>query len=601
MSLLMDALKKAAQGKQQQSYHVNNTPAAHETNASVFTDGNAALCLADEQSHHFAKQTGEVSEFLLDSEALEKELESIVAGSHERRKSAELESQSEENIADPLVETHLSLELNLIDNITVQDQSSPISDQVTIDSEHDALSFRMDDDVNHSQLDINMMSIFGENATEESPQAEESTLNALQFSVEENLSSRHNHSEKDVEEVKPIETLQEDKPAIVTANSADSADTVNRATADRLLQTGKQPVARQKSKYRLYGLLASVVMLVIGLGGGYVYYEINASNFTPTLALPTNIDLNNRAPLLVPETTVDAPAENSLASSQADESITEHRPSVSLPKVTQSNKATASPKPSIAPKTRVQQSAAEISSEKKSPSKLAAVRPNRIIATKKSVPVARQEVMVDPKASALAIKSERPDSVHTLLLVGYNAYQRSDMVTARSSYQAALQRENKNRDAMLGLAAIALRERNYTIAQDYYTQLLQANPADNVARGGLVSLLGELAPLQAESELKTLLNQEPSAAYLHFTLGNIYVSQSRWADAQQAFFKAYSADKNNADYIYNLAVSLDFLGEHKTALNYYREALILAERNIVSFNLSAVEQRIHSLIRIVGG
>ncbi len=610
MSVLMGALKKAAQGKNKKTHHGDTFPVAHEINANGFTDGNAALCLVDEITHYSddTKQAREVSELLLDSEALEKELESIVAGSHGWRRSAELDGQLDEKIVDSLGETHLSLALNLIDSPSIQEQSSTMpekmmSEEMRLASEGGVPSFRMDDDVNHSQLDINMMSVFDENSTEEaSSQAEESVLSALPVSVENTL-SLYNDSEQHVDVVKPIETLKDDKPAPVISNSE---DTLNRTTADAVLPADKPPAARQKSKYRWYGLFASVVMLVVALGGGYVYYELNASAFTPAIALPKNIDLNHRAPLLAVETTVDIAAENLLAASSEDERMANDNPLVFLPKVIQSNKVTASPKPSIVPKARVQQPTTEISSEKK-PSKRATLRPSKnIIAKKSSLATDADNKHIKPHVtdstiSSISIKSETPASIHILLLAGYHAYQRSDMVTARTRYQAVLQRKNKNRDAMLGLAAIALREKNYTMAQDYYTRLLRANPSDNVARGGLVSLLGELAPEQAESELKILLNQAPDAAYLYFSLGNIYVSQSRWADAQQAFFKSYLADRDNADYVYNLAVSLDFLGEHKTALNYYREAVILAERKIMSFDLSAVENRIHRLLRIVGG
>jgi len=601
MSVLMGALKKAAQGKNKKSHHGDNFSVAPEINANGFTNGKAALCLVDEKTHYAddTKQTREVSELLLDSEALEKELESIVAGSHGWRKSAELDGQLDEEIVDLLGETHLSLALNLIDDPTVQEQSSTIPEkmmpeEMRRESEEDVPSFRLDDDVNHSQLDINMMSVFDENATEEaSSQTEENVPSTLPLSVENTLSLLHNDSEQHADVVKPIETRQDDKPATVIINPEDP---LNRTTADAILPADKPPVIRQKSKYRWYGLLASVVMLMVGLSGGYVYYELNVSAFTPAIALPRDIDFNHRAPLLAPEPTVDIAAENPLAVSSEDKRMADDPPLVF-----------ASPKPSMVPKARVQQPTTEISSEKKLPPKRAPVRPSKnIIAKKSSLATDADNKHVESQAadstrSSISIKSETSASVHILLLAGYHAYQRSDMVIARTRYQAVLQRENKNRDAMLGLAAIALREKNYTTAQDYYARLLRANPSDNVARGGLVSLLGELVPEQAESELKILLNQAPDAAYLYFALGNIYVSQSRWADAQLAFFKSHSADRDNADYVYNLAVSLDFLGEHKTALNYYREALTLAERKIMSFDLSAVENRIHRLLRIVGG
>jgi len=613
MSLLMDALKKAAQSKQQQNHHVANASVEHEINVNVFTDGNAALSLDNEQNHLSVQQDGDVSELLLDSEALEKELASIMAGSHAQNESIEIENSLGKKVEDHLVGNHLSLQLNLIDDHTIQESSSTVSGLMMADDVNDGLSFTVIEDAGHNQIDTHIMPVFGEDTTAESTPLEDSSTHAVPLPVENALALHHNHNEKNEVETKSIEVPQGDKKTKVMA---DPAGPIKRATADRLLQAGKQPAATQKNNYRLYGLLVSLIMAVIGLGGGYVYYELNASSFTPGLALPTAMDLKNRAPLLAVETIVDAQAESPLTSSQTEESLQEHRSVESIqPKKVIVVPKKISPKistprqtiTSITPKTVVRQSTSEVSTAKKSSPKQTAVTPDQKTTSKKSVSAVvpkikrREQHIADSAAATHSIKNESVDSTHQLLLNGYNAYQRGDDVTARRSYLAVLQRENKNRDAMLGLAAIALREKNYVIAQDYYTRLLRVNSSDNVARGGLVSLLGELAPLQAESELKVLLSEDSGAAYLHFVLGNIYVSQSRWADAQQAFFKSYSADSSNADYAYNLAVSLDFLGEHKAALSYYREALILAERKTVSFDLSAVKNRIHRLLRIVGG
>ena len=40
---------------------------------------------------------------------------------------------------------------------------------------------------------------------------------------------------------------------------------------------------------------------------------------------------------------------------------------------------------------------------------------------------------------------------------------------------------------------------------------------------------------------------------------------------QQAFFKAYSLDNANPDYLYNLAVSLDNMGKHSAAFPFYQQ------------------------------
>ena len=84
---------------------------------------------------------------------------------------------------------------------------------------------------------------------------------------------------------------------------------------------------------------------------------------------------------------------------------------------------------------------------------------------------------------------------------------------------------------------------------------------------------------------------------LQFTLGNQYAQQGRWAEAQQAYFRAFTADPDNPDFAYNLAVSLDHLRQPKLALEYYRRALALAEKRGASFNPSFARNRAQELGR----
>ena len=84
---------------------------------------------------------------------------------------------------------------------------------------------------------------------------------------------------------------------------------------------------------------------------------------------------------------------------------------------------------------------------------------------------------------------------------------------------------------------------------------------------------------------------------MSFALGNQYASQRRWAEAQQAFFAAFSGDPENADYAYNLAISLDHLRQPRLALEYYQRALALAGNRPVGFNTAQAQARARDLQR----
>jgi tetratricopeptide (TPR) repeat protein len=175
---------------------------------------------------------------------------------------------------------------------------------------------------------------------------------------------------------------------------------------------------------------------------------------------------------------------------------------------------------------------------------------------------------------------------------GYAAYLAGDLATARSEYEQALREEPANRDALLGLAALDVRAGRFEAAEGAYQRLLRADPRDAYAHAALIALRGgRFDPAAAESRVKSMLAENPGAHVLNFTLGNQFAQQGRWAEAQQEFFKAFAAEPENADFAYNLAVSLDHLRQSRLALEYYQRALTLAKARGASFDTAAAEAR----------
>jgi Tfp pilus assembly protein PilF len=188
--------------------------------------------------------------------------------------------------------------------------------------------------------------------------------------------------------------------------------------------------------------------------------------------------------------------------------------------------------------------------------------------------------------------------VHPQVAAGYAAYQDGDLPKARAEYQQVLREEPANRDALLGLAAVEMRAQRYDLSAAYYQRILQADPRNAHAQAGMVALRGQqLDPVQVESRIKSLLAADRDATVLYFTLGNQYAQQGRWAEAQQAYFKAFAADPENADFAFNLAVSLDQLHQPRLALEYYRRALALADKHSAAFAPETARTRVLQLSR----
>jgi Tfp pilus assembly protein PilF len=187
--------------------------------------------------------------------------------------------------------------------------------------------------------------------------------------------------------------------------------------------------------------------------------------------------------------------------------------------------------------------------------------------------------------------------VNPALVQGFDALNSGDLATAQAEYERVLRSEPRNSDALHGLAAIAVRQGNMPKAEDYWLKALEADPKDAVAQAALISSGGRggADPQAQESRLKTLIAAQPEIAALHFALGNVLARQTRWNEAQQAYFRAFSIEPEHPDYAFNLAVSLDQLRQPRLAAQYYNQALATAAQRPASFDRAQVASRLREL------
>jgi tetratricopeptide (TPR) repeat protein len=181
----------------------------------------------------------------------------------------------------------------------------------------------------------------------------------------------------------------------------------------------------------------------------------------------------------------------------------------------------------------------------------------------------------------------------TPLARAYEAFKNNQYQAAKALYQEAERADPKNTDSLLGLAAIAAIEGNSNEASRLYFRALELDPKNATAQAGIISLGGRADPTNSEVRLKALIAKEPSA-HLYGVLGGIHADQSQWAQAQSAYFQAHHLAPDNADYAFNLAVSLEHLNQPKAALTYYQKALSLPQDRL-SFDRAVAEARVAAL------
>lgn len=335
-------------------------------------------------------------------------------------------------------------------------------------------------------------------------------------------------------------------PAPVASQSNNATP---RSTGENLFTAKKAPV-NKKFQYNL-GIVptAIIIGLVLGTAGSiYVWYEIQppkAAQYRPSAPVSANNTATAPAPNPLPSL-AQAPVIMPAAETQA----VANRPNPPVEKIQQFHTLA-----------------------------------NKV----KHSPVAHpdQDIQIQRKYGR--------DEIYTIVMSAYQAYQNGDLGTAWQRYREVLHKDAMNRDALLGMAVIAQQQGQDDVAVQYYNKVLLLDPRDPVALAGISTFSTGDAEAR-ESRLKLSLSQSPQSATLHFALGNLYTEQSRWGDAQQAYYDAFKIEPGNAQFAFNLATSLDHLGQGKIAAQYYRQALQLGNKGNAGFDRKQTEQRLNQLL-----
>jgi len=242
-------------------------------------------------------------------------------------------------------------------------------------------------------------------------------------------------------------------------------------------------------------------------------------------------------------------------------------------------------------KQQARKNAIEKSKRSKHSTKSLRTDESRLKARKHKVSTA---VVVDKKSIQIQ-KKHSTDPVSALLDNAWNKYEQGDYVNASILYKKVLQHESNNHDALLGLGAISVQQNSLDQAQRYYFKLLNLNPEDPDAIAALSSMDPVGQSEFNELKIKELLERNQKSAPLNFALGNLYVKQRKWSEAQKAYFNAWAFDRTNPSYTFNLAVSLDHLGKLREAKKFYEKSLYLAGETNAGFSKLSVKKRLQQI------
>lgn len=364
-------------------------------------------------------------------------------------------------------------------------------------------------------------------------------------------------------------------PASANANAESPKPSVQQAAAGLVFSAKNLPSNNDALK-RMYLLAGAGLLMLLLLGGGFYYYLNSLQQ--PEILVPKMMAAQSVAPVAMqplaanieaptPEAEV-APSKANQAAPAAAEITTADKSSLATAAMVSATLATASKNPATTQRPRATSS-----------KQLSFGEP--VTSTNAAVKVTRNATI---------------NAVNPTLLSAYRAFTAGDNTLAQRHYRQVLQADVRNVDALLGMAAIATRQGRDMDAAGWYGKVLEVEPRNTIAQSALLNAFSPTDPVGSESHIKNLLAQQPESADLYAALGNLYAEQKQWASAQQAYFQAHHFEPNNANHVYNLAISLDQLGKSQLALRFYKETLaLLASAQASGIDQTQLERRIAQL------
>lgn len=355
------------------------------------------------------------------------------------------------------------------------------------------------------------------------------------------------------------------------AASADAAR--SRDSANTVFLAKQLPGATETTQNKWLLPVIAAIVVVVGGGAWYVWNEINR------MARPS-------APNVAARSLAPTPAPSSQATGQPATKL----PDESIALVTAV--PVEPPLPPLLPPPAKELPAPEPAMGRRTPSGPTLSEREMLARSLKGAPAA-----IEAPVSLQLARSIAPAEVNADLADAYGALKKADYARARSLYAKLVQADPMNIDSQLGIATVFARQGDSIAAATHYRAVLALDPRNGTALAGLLALRNSRSDSSPalEVELRTLIGRNPDTSSLRFSLGNLYASERRWVEAQQAYFEAYRLESDNADYAYNLAVSLDHLKQAKLALDYYQKALARLPKSGGQFEASAVVRRIKEL------
>ncbi len=560
MSLLLDALKQAANSKTQAGGEPDKTASKKTgaTDSSHASDSSQQPNSADSADEIKLELEDITEEPQQDSELGQSSTNQSSTGQSSNKPTTTEESSNSSVIEEPLLEESIPVEMDHFD------PNAPLD---------------------HTEEHITEPSYSSSHTTIE-PKAGE-----VDLKIEE-------ENELDAAQQAKISIPQEQKPEPIPSN-----DTKVEKKSRVLAPENAKIILNPDKKPKRPGTVIAICFLifaVLAAGGflGYLYYleqdnkiSTNIANLSrsPTAQIKPIGDLSNVSDQIsqvnqqaqTPEA-ANQTLKGNIAAADGSNDISEiqqatieqaEQKQVSTTATAQNNKALSNK---------------EISAEELPPTLSSVVNSHPFIEHKplKQLPVAMEKPISIKKNNNEALASKN-------ISLGYKQFENGNYQLAKKYYQKALKLAPNDTDIFLGLAAIALIENDTDTAAQLYTKALQIDPNNNTAISAISTL--QKQDRSDESTIKENIQANPNNPWAYFNLGNHHMEEQNWTKALHAFSKANTIAPQTPDILFNIAISLDNLDRIPQAVEAYNMAIYAAKTKPANFDVTAAQKYVDSL------
>jgi len=174
----------------------------------------------------------------------------------------------------------------------------------------------------------------------------------------------------------------------------------------------------------------------------------------------------------------------------------------------------------------------------------------------------------------LKIEVRQPDvNIQSYLEEGYENLLAGRTAIAAGYYEEAVKAEPKNETALFGLATTYQRMGQTDAARETYGKLFELNPTHREGLNNFMALISQEAPEEAITELEKLETENPDFSPIPAQLGVVYNKLGNSQMAARKLARALNLSPDNVSYKYNLAITLDKLGQVEDASTLYLELI----------------------------